>query len=120
MGLHEETRPHAIACKAAHAVRRGEPAEAFLHSTNCRPVPAFAGVTDNLAREFTAAWGCGEKMEGLFPYGPVACMQWEGKRSVFGEKPNLETQGFWPARPALANSTRHSTYGLSPAARMCG
>ena len=76
-------------------------------------------------------------MEGLFPYGPVACMQWSGKGSVFGDKPGHSrrprfwagaigvqwhqgTQRFWPAMDALASATRRSTYGLGPAARLCG
>ena len=59
-------------------------------------------------------------MEGLFPYGPVACMQLKKWWSVFGNLPNLETQRFWPAMDALASATRRSTYGLGPAARLCG
>jgi hypothetical protein len=59
-------------------------------------------------------------MEGLFPYGPVACMQLRKVMEWFGNLPNLETQRFWPAMDALASSTRRSTYRLGTAARLCG
>jgi hypothetical protein len=36
------------------------------------------------------------KTEGTFPSGPQASMQWCGKDSGFGLKPNLGTQRFWP------------------------
>ena len=85
-----------------------------------------------MASHFTEAWGVEGKMEGLFPYGPVACMRWSKEGIGFGDKPDHsrllcreakrnsvqwhpETQRFWPARPALANPHNQGTYGLSPA-----
>ena len=68
-------------------------------------VPAFAGMTERVSW-VTAAFECERKVEGLSPSRLHASMLERMGYWVFGMKPQLETQRFWPAKLTLANSTK--------------